>query len=166
MITIRDYASDVGVSYEAVRQQIKRYSKELKGHIHQDGRTQFLDDAAVSFLNEKRAKNPVVVYDKGRDQRLQELEEENKDLWKALNEAKDKVIELVGAQAQLEIAQKTQLLLEESRDEYKEQAKKAAQEASEEHQRAITLENEKKALEAEIEALKKRSWWDVLTKRK
>ena len=171
MITIRDYASDVGVSYEAVRQQVKRYSKELEGHIHQDGRKQYLDDTAVAFLNEKRAKNPVVIYDKDRGQKVQDLEAENKALLVALNAAKDRIIELQGVQAQLVAAEATQLLLEESRDEYKEQAEKKGQEAAEaalraqEFQQALNAaEREKNAVQAEFEAYKALPWWKKIKK--
>ena len=61
MVTIKEYAKNKGVSYEAVRKQLNRYSGELKGHITKVGRTQYLDDDAVQFLDSKRAENPIIV---------------------------------------------------------------------------------------------------------
>ena len=54
MITIRDYAKENNVSYEAIRKQIKRYEDELNGHIIKQNRTQFLDDIAVAILDQHR----------------------------------------------------------------------------------------------------------------
>lgn len=63
MITIKDYAHSKGITYEAVRAQLHRYAKELDGLIVKQGRTQFLTDEAVAFLDAKRASNPVVIKD-------------------------------------------------------------------------------------------------------
>lgn len=99
MITIKDYAKESGVSYEAVRQRIKRYEKELEGHIHRQGRIQYLDDVAVAFLNEHRLLNPTVLYDRGAgedfralQQELQDAKAEAKDYWEQLKK-KDNIIE-------------------------------------------------------------------------
>ena len=54
MITIRDYAKENNVSYEAIRKQIKRYEDELNGHIIKQNRTQFLDDRYGTNSNELR----------------------------------------------------------------------------------------------------------------
>lgn len=89
MMSIKDYAADRGVSYEAVRRQVKRYKAELEGHVIQKGRQQFLDDFAVAFLDEHRAAQPMVTYDqatgaavKRLEARCSELEAENKELLK------------------------------------------------------------------------------------
>lgn len=80
MITIKDYAKETGVTYEAVRQRIKRYQEDLNGHIHRQGRTQYLDDVAVAFLNEHRLQEPTVLYDKGAGDAFRELQQEREDL--------------------------------------------------------------------------------------
>lgn len=80
MISIKDYAKEHNITYEAVRKQIKRYQKELDGHISKINRTKFLDDFAVEFLNEKRKNNPVVIIEANKDERIQQLSEENKAL--------------------------------------------------------------------------------------
>ena len=156
MISFRDYAKDAGISYEAVRKKVMQYRGELEGHVHQQGRTKYLDDVAVAFLNEHRSQAPAVLYEAGRDQDLIALRKENDEL-------KDKLIKAFEAmqeqQAMLIEAKAAQLMLESAENK----AEKAAQEASEARERVITLEKEKDVLQAEIEALKKRSWWDVPT---
>lgn len=92
MISFKDFARENSISYEAVRQQCKRYSIELDGHIYKEGRTQFLDDYAVEFLKTKRQKNPVVVLDLSKDEELEHLRQENKSLLIKLTEAQDSVI--------------------------------------------------------------------------
>ncbi len=61
MKTIKQYAEEQGVSYEAIRRQISTYKDELKEHIVIKGRTQYLDDWAVEFLSHKRKENPVIL---------------------------------------------------------------------------------------------------------
>ena len=67
MVSIRDYAKMNNVSYEAIRQQVKRYEDELNGHIIKQNRTQFLDDVAVDILDQHRKENPVVIINKDTD---------------------------------------------------------------------------------------------------
>lgn len=61
MKTIKQYAEEQGVSYEAIRKQISTYKEELKDHIIIKSRTQYLDDWAVEFLSHKRKENPVIL---------------------------------------------------------------------------------------------------------
>ena len=49
MISIKDYAKNNNVSYEAIRRRIKRNEEVFKGHIVKKNRTQFLDDVAVEI---------------------------------------------------------------------------------------------------------------------
>lgn len=109
MISMREYATLHDISYEAVRKQVKRYETELQGHIAKVGRTNYLDDEAVAFLDEKRSKNPVVIIDEEKKDQIQRLSDENKQLLikivqlqDELNDEKDLVKDL---QAQL-IAEK------------------------------------------------------------
>ena len=101
MISIRDYADSKGVSYEAVRKQTKRYSEELAEHLHKQGRTQYLDDYAVSFLDSKRAESPIILIQADKDEEIRRLTDENKalllkvaELQDALINEKDKVFSL------------------------------------------------------------------------
>ncbi len=92
MISLKDYAREKGVSYEAVRKQVTRYKDELEGHITKENRTQYLDDAAVEFLNHKRATNPVILMEASRDDEVQRLTDENKALLLKVAELQDALL--------------------------------------------------------------------------
>ena len=98
MVSIKEYAKNKGVSYEAVRKQVNRYKNDLAGHIEKVNRTQYLDEEAVAFLDNKRAENPIVIMDIEKDEEIQRLENENKrlllkiaELQEALLNEKDQV---------------------------------------------------------------------------
>lgn len=92
MMTLRDYAKKNNISYEAVRKQVVRYQKELAGHLIKDGRQQFLDEEAVAFLDAKRKKNPVAIYQMDKDEQIERLENENKQLLVKLNAVQDALL--------------------------------------------------------------------------
>ena len=160
MLSIKDYARDNGVTYEAVRQQVKRYQKELEGHIHQEGRTQYLDDVAVAILNEHRSRNPIVLYNAEASDRANELErqlreqqQENKDLLTELKDAYKEIAGMKGLQGRLEEAESTRLSLEgKVADQAQELvlAHQDIQAAADREQAAIQHSRE---LEARVEAL-------------
>ena len=60
-LTIKEYALSRGVSYEAVRMQLKRYGQQLDGFIERQGRTQYLTDEAIAFLDSKRANSEATA---------------------------------------------------------------------------------------------------------
>lgn len=91
MITIKDYAKQKGVSYEAIRKQIKRYEDELEGHLVKQNRFLMLDDEAVRFLDSKRSENPVIVYEQNKDEELEQLRHENKVLLIQMNTIQDQL---------------------------------------------------------------------------
>lgn len=91
MITIKDYAKQKGVSYEAIRKQIKRYEDELEGHLVKQNRFLMLDDEAVRFLDSKRSENPVIVYEQNKDEELEKLRHENKVLLIQMNTVQDQL---------------------------------------------------------------------------
>ena len=127
--TIKEYARSRGITHEAVRRQIKRYAEELDGHITIQGRTKYLDLAAVEFLDQHRLQKTVVVepteqeIDRYRDEveRLNRiLEEKNEKIISIMSEVQD----LIGYKAQ------NQLLLEQkNRDQ--EQLQEVRQELQE-----------------------------------
>ena len=53
-ISLKDYANELGISYEAVRQQVSKKLPELSGHIKNIGKTRFLDDEARRILSSKK----------------------------------------------------------------------------------------------------------------
>lgn len=141
MITIKDYAKETGVTYEAVRQRLKRYQEELEGHVHRQGRTQYLDDVAVAFLNEHRLIQPTVVYDKAvgeeyrsQMQELEDLRRENKALLSEIKTLQQFKIETMENRQQLEDARTAQERRERELDQREadmaEEVRMAVQEAT------------------------------------
>lgn len=92
MISIKDYAVKNHVTYEAVRQQVKRYADELDGHIIKISRTQYLDDEAVAFLDEKRKRNPIIIQEVNKNQEIRALQDENKALLLKVTELQDQLL--------------------------------------------------------------------------
>lgn len=120
MLSIRDYAKNKGCSYEAVRKQVNRYKAELEGHISKANRTQYLDEYAVEFLDSKRAANPVVVLEIGKDEEIKRLEEENRNLLLKVAELQDALLREKDLVKQLQ-GEKIQLL--EKKEEQPEEKK-------------------------------------------
>ena len=92
MVSMREYAAQKGVSYEAARKQVSRYKKELEGHITKVSRTQYLDDEAVAFLDGKRQENPVILLQVDKDEEIQRLHDENKALLLKVAELQDALL--------------------------------------------------------------------------
>jgi predicted nuclease with TOPRIM domain len=101
LMTLKDYAAEKNISYEAVRKQVTRYKDELAGHITVQGRTQYLDEAAINFLNLRRAENPIVVFNKQRDDETDELRAKVKTLTQQLIEIQQKLLEIQDVRANL-----------------------------------------------------------------
>ena len=116
MVSIREYAKNKGCSYEAVRKQVSRYRSELEGHISKVGRTQYLDDAAVEFLDKKRADNPIVIMETSKDEELKRLEAENKALLVKIAELQEA---LLYEKDQVKLLQEDKIRLLEQKDEKK-----------------------------------------------
>ena len=92
LISLKDYAKQKNITYEAVRKQVNRFRNELNGHIHFVGRTQYLDDDAICFLDERRKQNPVVVLQTDKDDEIQQLYNENKALLLKVAELQESLI--------------------------------------------------------------------------
>lgn len=122
LVTIKQFADSQGISYEAVRKQLNRYSDELSGHIVKQGRKSFLDKWAVEFLETKRKERPVVVATIERSEENEFLREQveklKAQLMTAQNELlkeKDRIIALQEeAKKTLEATVRYTALLEES----------------------------------------------------
>ena len=151
MITIRDYAKENNVSYEAIRKQIKRYEDELNGHIIKQNRTQFLDDIAVAILDQHRRENPVIIVNQDTDYRLKQLEDENKNLLIKVAQQADKISQL-NEDLKNKIEQMTSLVIEnKEKTSLLEQKKDQAEEIN---QLKEQMNREKKEQLNEIEKLK------------
>lgn len=96
LMTIRQYAISKNITYEAIRKQIVRYDRELNGMFVQKGRTKYLTDAAIKFLDGRRAINPIIEF-KEREKteheeqknELEALRQENKVLLLKITELQD-----------------------------------------------------------------------------
>lgn len=121
MISLKDYAKNKGISYEAVRKQVSRYKVELDGHIQKINRTQFLDDEAVAFLDAKRQGNPVVIYEVSKDEEIQRLTDENKALLLKIAELQEA---LLNERAETKQLQAEKIALLEAKQEKQEEPEK------------------------------------------
>ena len=144
MISIREYAKSKNVSYEAIRKQINRYKNELEGHISKVGRTQFLDDEAISFLDGKRAENPIIIMEAEKDEELAMLRDENKKLLLKLTEVQEALLK---AKDQSLLAEQQKLLLEDK----EKQIKTKDEELKELQEKHDYLQGENKYLDKAIE---------------
>lgn len=61
LMTLKQFADDQGITYEAVRRQVIRHADKLQGHIVKKNRIQYLDDEAVNFLKERRRESPIIL---------------------------------------------------------------------------------------------------------
>lgn len=118
-ISIRDYAKEQHITYEAARKQVRRYEAELEGHTYKQGRTQYIDDYAVELLNNHRRQNPVIIVQQDKDDELQQLRQENKALLQQIATLQDRLltaqesaIEAAKASARLEAAEADRSRLE------------------------------------------------------
>lgn len=177
VITLRDYAKQNNVSYEAVRKQVVRYADELGSHIIKDGRQQFLDEEAVAFLDAKRQKNPVAIIQQDKDEQIEALRAEKEALlqkialqatqlaelnaWKADNAVaiaeanhRQQLIEAGEAKIKALEAQNADLSADNAaKDKTIEEAEKTAQKALQELTEAhVSFETELKKQDKRIEA--------------
>lgn len=159
MISIRDYAKSHGVSYEAVRQQVSRYiNREVNGflladHVTKVDRVQYLDEEAVAFLDNRRARNPIVIQQEERDETVERLRAEVDLLQKRLIAAQDEYRTLL--QEKHEVEMREQGLLADKRriEEFKASVREAEERADQAEQKAAqSADREKTALEAKTVA--------------
>lgn len=116
-MTIKEYAKNHGISYEAVRKQIARYKKDLAGHITTHGQTKYIDDYAVEFLDKRRRTNPVVLFHESERAEVDLLRDQVEALKNELMTTQKRVIELQSEnQLMLEAKVKYDLLLESSNE--------------------------------------------------
>lgn len=115
MVTIRQYAKDQNVSYEAVRKQIVRYAEDLEGHIVKRGRTQYLDEWAVTFLSERRRENPVILMGQEKSEEIEKLRQQVEALKIQLLTAQG---ELLTAQGRIIELQEEGRLMIEAKSKY------------------------------------------------
>lgn len=160
MVSIKDYAASHGVSYEAVRRQITRYSgREIEGfrlseHITKVNRKQYLDDAAVDFLDARRAQNPVVVQQEQRDETIERLRTEVDRLQKRLIAAQDEYRVLLQDKHEIELREQKLLADKDGIASIKAAAQDAEERAAQAVERERIAVDAKDAAEAETAAIR------------
>lgn len=116
MLTLKEYADTLGLSYEAVRSSFKRHEgKELIEGIHftREGRTTLLTESGISKMNEFRKqfrKQPVIVFPgdvAALEARIKDLQKQIEDL-----EQQKAALEAVNAELNLQITELTAKLNE------------------------------------------------------
>ena len=161
MITIKDYARGRGISYEAARQQISRYmEREVDGfrladHISKVDRTQYLDDEAVAFLDERRAKNPVIIQQEERDETIDRLRAEVDLLQKRLIAAQDEYRDLLKEKHAIEMREQGLLADKQRIEEFKAAALEAEGRAAQAEERERAAIDAKDVAEAGVAAVKR-----------
>lgn len=161
MITIKDYAKSHGVSYEAVRQQIGRYiDREVDGfrladHIVKVDRTQYLDDEATTFLDERRAKSPVFIQQEERDETIERLRAEVDLLQKRLIAAQDECRDLLKEKHAIEMREQGLLADKQRIEEFKAAALEAEGRAAQAEERERAAIDAKDVAEAGAAAAKR-----------
>ena len=158
---IKDYAASHGVSYEAVRRQIARYSgREMDGfrisdHIIKVNRTQYLDDEATAFLDARRAQNPVVVQQEQRDETIERLRAEVDRLQKRLIAAQDEYRVLLQDKHEIELREQKLLADKDAIDGIKAAAEEAIARAEKSEEARHVAEEAAKAAQEEAERVRK-----------
>lgn len=137
-ISLKDYAKKCNVSYEAIRQQVKRYENDLNGHIIKLNNTKLLDDFAQEFLDQKRKTNPVIVYEIEKDEQIEQLKAEKEALLLQLLEKSNEIdklknekINYIEQKLVLEYKEKEMKQLESQLEEYKKDKDQLKQELTE-----------------------------------
>lgn len=156
VISLREYARIKSISYEAVRQQVTRYREELGDHVVKDGRQQFLDEEAVAFLDERRQKSPVVIYQENKDEELERLRAERQQLLEELNGAKNRIIAQQDRLYELATSEQKMLLLESTSKAAEERAAMAAERADQAERQATAATQGKLAAELALEEAEER----------
>ena len=136
----------------------------LADHISKVGRTQYIDDEGVAFLDERRSRSPIVVQQEERDETIERLRKRVDDLQARLIEAQDEYRALLQDKHEIEMREQALLVDKQMIDEIKagaaeakakaEEAEAARKRAEEEaaDARAQAEQQEKSAREAKEEA--------------
>lgn len=93
MVTLKQFADDQGISYEAVRRQVVRYADDLRGHVVRKQHTQYLDDEAVAFLKERRRASPLVLQTIDQSEEIAALRAELEQTRQKLMQAQEAIVQ-------------------------------------------------------------------------
>lgn len=128
MKKIKDYAAEKGISHQAVYQLINTHKDELEGLITIQGRTRFLSSEAEEILDKYRNKSAIVIEKTDSNDRIQQLEQEVKQLLIKVATQADEIADLSKWKADnavaIATADQNRLLLEEKQQTIKEKEEK------------------------------------------
>lgn len=150
-ITMVEFAKQQGVSYQAIRQQVKRYENELQGHLikkpHKNG--VFLDEWAQKYLAERRGNSQAAIVFMDRSEEYERLKQEVDDLKGRLLKAAETIAILQGDKAEAanklaDLQTKVLAIQDKARDDYM----KLVQEEAKAQGYKIQLEEAKAIVEA------------------
>lgn len=169
MISIKDYAKKQGVSYEAIRKQVNRYKDELGEHLIKRERTQYLDEEGEKILDSKRQNNPVVYVESAEKQENADLKKELEELKRkyeekdsAMNkmaESMSEILKTSNENAQLAANARLYLEQKDAAEEKFTTLESDYEKALEENQ---SYKDQIDGLQAELESLKNRSFFERL----
>lgn len=179
-LKVKDFAAMQGVSESIIYRHIRKHKEALGDRVIKRGNATWLSDEGQAYIRDLMNQQPIVLGDADARREYEDLLAENRELLKALNLAKDKIIEASSMQMRLEAAERETKLLEgfiqDAKTEIKtlteEKAMEAAaatrarQEASEALLRAEQAERDKEAairqaalVAGELDAYKALPWW-------
>ena len=178
LMTLKQFADDQGISYEAVRRAVKRHGDKLNGHIIENDGVRYLDEEAVKILKERRRESPIVVQTMDQGEEIRELtaqiESLRAQLMQAQNEllsSKDRIIALQDeVKAGIEDKTKYQLLLTDN-EEQKRKLRDAEADLDQEREMRQYLQRKNEEQGKQIEELRKeadsfeKSWFGFYRKR-
>ena len=178
LMTLKQFAEDQGISYEAVRRAVKRHGDKLTGHIIENDGIRYLDEEAVKILKERRRESPIVVQTMDQGEEIRELtaqiESLRAQLMQAQNEllsSKDRIIALQDeVKAGIEDKTKYQLLLTDN-EEQKRKLRDAEADLDQEREMRQYLQRKNEEQGKQIEELRKeadsfeKSWFGFYRKR-
>lgn len=160
MMSIKEYATARNISYEAARQQVRRYAADIAGHTVTRNRTQYLDDVAINYLDEHRKGNPVVVVNQARVDEIARLRADNVALLQrvtalqdALIDAQGRAIEAAQQQARLTAAEQDRDRLRKMIDAASKKADEDAHTIADLQARAQAADEARARAEAQCQAL-------------
>ena len=105
-ITVKDYAKQRGITIQAVHQSMKSKRKQelLNGHVFVQDGVKWLDEEAVAILDKDRSRSAVVIEREDNSQKIQQLEEQVKQLLVKVASQADTIAELSNWKAEHSLA--------------------------------------------------------------
>lgn len=90
MKTVRDYASERGISHQAVYQMMATHKNELEPFIVKHGRTRYLTEKAEEVLDHYRNQSTIVIAQTDNQARMEQLQNEKDALFVQLTSVQAK----------------------------------------------------------------------------